>query len=70
MPTLQGSFSPYAPRRRRSPRVVITWVGVWLLVLALTWWFATRQSAAADMASSYADAVIKGKELPLEAGGD
>ncbi|KAI8202957.1 hypothetical protein K4K52_005868 [Colletotrichum sp. SAR 10_76] len=65
-----AAFSPYAPRRRRSPRVVITWVGVWLLVVTLTWWFATRRSAGAAEMASYADAVIKGKEIPPEAGGD
>ncbi|KAF9877779.1 hypothetical protein CkaCkLH20_04914 [Colletotrichum karsti] len=67
------TFSPYAPRVRRSPRMVITWVGVWLLILTLTWWLATRRSAAAAAAAeaaSYADAVIKGKEVPPEAGGD
>ncbi|KZL79837.1 hypothetical protein CI238_02311 [Colletotrichum incanum] len=69
MPNLKGSFSPYAPRRRRSPLVVLTWVAVWLTVLTLTWWFATRRSSGISAADKeFADAVIKGKEIPPEAG--
>ncbi|KAK0374198.1 hypothetical protein CLIM01_08461 [Colletotrichum limetticola] len=74
MPSI--NFSPYAPRRRRSPRVVITWVAAWLTVLTLTWWIVTRRSSAGLTAGggggvdqlAAADAVIKGKEVPSEAG--
>ncbi|KXH55118.1 hypothetical protein CNYM01_03012 [Colletotrichum nymphaeae SA-01] len=72
MPSI--NFSPYAPRRRRSPRVVITWVAAWLTVLTLTWWIVTRRSSAGLTATgsvdqlAEADAVIKGKEVPPEAG--
>ncbi|GJC82625.1 hypothetical protein ColLi_05463 [Colletotrichum liriopes] len=69
MPNFKGSFSPYAPRRRRSPLVVLTWVAVWLTVLTLTWWFVTRRSSGISAADKeFADAVIKGKEIPPEAG--
>ncbi|OHE97659.1 hypothetical protein CORC01_07074 [Colletotrichum orchidophilum] len=69
MPSL--NFSPYAPRRRRSPRIVITWVAAWLTVLTLTWWIVTRRSsglAGGLERLAEADAVIKGKEVPPEAG--
>lgn len=72
MPSI--NFSPYAPRRRRSPRVVITWVAAWLTVLTLTWWIVTRRSSAGLTATGgvdqlvEADAVIKGEEVPPEAG--
>ncbi|KXH33754.1 hypothetical protein CSAL01_00485 [Colletotrichum salicis] len=74
MPSL--NFSPYAPRRRRSPRVVITWVAAWLTVLTLTWWIVSRRSSAGGLAAggggmeqlTEADAVIKGKDVPPESG--
>ncbi|KAF6830857.1 hypothetical protein CMUS01_07576 [Colletotrichum musicola] len=69
MAKLPNLYSPYAPRRRRSPLVVFTWVAVWLFVLTLTWWF-TRGRSAAGAAAPYADAVIKGKEIPPESGSD
>ncbi|GKT46919.1 uncharacterized protein ColSpa_07100 [Colletotrichum spaethianum] len=69
MANFKGNFSPYAPRRRRSPLVVLTWVAVWLTVLTLTWWFTTGRSAGISAADrEFADAVIKGKEIPPEAG--
>ncbi|UQC74515.1 uncharacterized protein CLUP02_01166 [Colletotrichum lupini] len=66
MPSI--NFSPYAPRRRRSPRVVITWVAAWLTVLTLTWWIVTRRSSAGLTAGGGGGGVIKGKEVPPEAG--
>jgi hypothetical protein len=32
----------YAPRRRRSPRLVIIWVTVFILVAWMTWYVSTR----------------------------
>lgn len=41
-------FSPYAPRRRRSPQVVVVWVSMFAFILWLTWYITTRHKEYAD----------------------
>lgn len=36
-------FSPYAPRRRRSARLVAVWLATFLFVLWMTWYVTSRQ---------------------------
>ncbi|AEO71346.1 uncharacterized protein THITE_2171570 [Thermothielavioides terrestris NRRL 8126] len=45
-------FSPYAPRRPRSPRLVILWLTTFALVLWLTWYVSTRHR---ERAAPYVD---------------
>ncbi|KAK4140875.1 uncharacterized protein C8A04DRAFT_31535 [Dichotomopilus funicola] len=40
-------FSPYAPRRRRSPQVVVIWVSIFVFLLWLTWFITTRHKEEA-----------------------
>ncbi|KAK4122605.1 hypothetical protein N657DRAFT_681608 [Parathielavia appendiculata] len=40
-------FSPYAPRRPRSPRLVLIWVSTFVFILWMTWYIATRHKERA-----------------------
>ncbi|KAH6850997.1 putative nicotinamide riboside protein [Chaetomium sp. MPI-CAGE-AT-0009] len=41
-------FSPYAPRRRRSPQVVLVWVSMFVFILWVTWYITTRHKEEAS----------------------
>jgi hypothetical protein len=41
-------ISPYAPRRRRSARLVLIWVATLLLTIWITWYISTRQRERAQ----------------------
>jgi len=40
-----SALSPwgYGPRRRRSPRLVLIWMGIFLFILYMTWWISSRR---------------------------
>jgi hypothetical protein len=44
-------YSPYGPRARRSPQVIILYMACFLLILFLTWYLTTRHP---ETARSYA----------------
>lgn len=35
-------FSPYSPRRRRSARLVLIWVFMFVFIAYMTWYISTR----------------------------
>ncbi|KAK3901439.1 hypothetical protein C8A05DRAFT_34873 [Staphylotrichum tortipilum] len=45
-------FSPYSPRRRQSPRLVLVWVSTFVFILWMTWYISTRHR---EQARPYVD---------------
>ncbi|KAL2185057.1 hypothetical protein L209DRAFT_690972 [Thermothelomyces heterothallicus CBS 203.75] len=60
----RGYFSPYAPRRRRSPRLVLIWVSVFLFLLWITWYITTRHK---EEAAPYVEEFIHPGRMPRRA---
>jgi hypothetical protein len=59
-------FSPYAPRRRRSPQVVLVWVSLFVFILWLTWWITTRHK---EEATPYVDEFMHPGRMARDARG-
>ncbi|KAK8025732.1 hypothetical protein PG990_003555 [Apiospora arundinis] len=55
MPSIR--FSPYAPRRRRSARLVLVWMAVLSFILFVTYYFKTRQQATA-LSEPFAEGIL------------
>lgn len=51
-----GLWSPYARPPRRSRKLVLLWVGTFLLIVLLTWYMSTRH---VRMANSYEDVLTE-----------
>ncbi|KAK4101413.1 hypothetical protein N658DRAFT_425687 [Parathielavia hyrcaniae] len=61
-------FSPYAPRKPRSPRLVLVWMSTFVFVLWVTWYITTRQK---ERAAPYVEEFIhsgRGPRRVQEAG--
>jgi hypothetical protein len=43
-------FSPYAPRRRRSARLVVIWMSLFVIILWLTWYYTSGKGAMSEAA--------------------
>ncbi|KAL2195877.1 hypothetical protein P885DRAFT_70023 [Corynascus similis CBS 632.67] len=57
-------FSVYAPRRRRSPRIVLIWVSIFVFLVWLMWFITTRHKGEA---TPYVEEFIHPGRMPRKA---
>ncbi len=62
-------FSPYAPRRRRSTRLVLIWVSLFVFILYVTWYLSRHREQTKPYVEEFMHpGAVKGAREARDAG--